>query len=106
MSFSFNFKAADKAAAKAQAEVEVDKVVASQPAHASDKAAALANVGNAIDLLVDDDTKDVSVSMNGYVSFRGEASAPQVTGVAIQCSAHWIDRPAEEDDASSGPVSA
>lgn len=107
MSFSFNFKAADKVAAKAQAETEFDKVVAHQPAHASDKAAALANVGSAIDLVVDDASKDLSVGMNGWVSYAGQPGDPdfQVMGVAVQCSVALIDRsappPAEAEQASA-----
>lgn len=99
MSFSFNFRAANKAAAKAQAEAEFDKVVAGQPVHSRDKAAALANVGNAIDLLVDDSTKDINVGVNGRVSWRGDDTTTplEITGAAVQCSVGLIDRPIEAE---------
>ncbi|UIF87971.1 hypothetical protein [Cupriavidus sp. UYPR2.512] len=68
MSYSFRVLAAGKDEAKAAVEVEFDKVVGSQPVHARDRAAVLANANAVIDLLDDDDAKDVSVTCGGYVS--------------------------------------
>lgn len=110
MSFSFSIRGADKAAAKAAAQVEMDRVVAGQPAHARDRDAALANVGNAIDILADDPTKDVSASVNGWVSWQHGQNHDDadltITGCAIQCSAGLAERPVEAAPESSGPVSA
>lgn len=75
MSYSFQVKAATKAEAKAAVEAEFDKVVENQQTHAQDRDAVLANANAVIDLLVDDETHDVGVSCNGYVSWRGVAGA-------------------------------
>jgi hypothetical protein len=90
MSYSFSLRAADKSAAKAAVEAKFDEVIASQPVHVRDKAAVLANAGAVIDLLVDDDTKDVTVSCNGYVSWNSDQAA--LTGVAVTCSAGYANR--------------
>jgi len=72
MSYSFNVKAANKADAKAAVAVEFENVIASQPVHARDKAAALANADAVIDLLVDEAPAGqvISVSCNGYVGWN------------------------------------
>ncbi|KRQ11924.1 hypothetical protein AOQ73_05815 [Bradyrhizobium pachyrhizi] len=72
MSYSFTVKAATKNEAKAAVAVEFDKVVATQPIHARDKAAALTNANAVIDLLADDapDGHVINVSCNGYVGWR------------------------------------
>jgi hypothetical protein len=69
MSYSFTVKAADKATAKLAVEAEFDRVVAAQPIHIRDKAAALANASAVIDLLMDVPDKHISVSVNGYVGW-------------------------------------
>jgi hypothetical protein len=73
MSYSFSFKADTKDAAKAKAAEEFDRlVVASQPVHARDRDAALANAGALIDLCTDPaDGEELAVSMNGSISTRG-----------------------------------
>lgn len=71
MSYSFSVKAPDKAAAKAAVEKEFERVVSFQPIHERDRAAAMANANAVIDLLVDDPNCHVSVSLSGYVSWRG-----------------------------------
>ena len=78
MSYSFSVKAATKAEAKAAVEAEFDKVVASQPIHARDKAVALANASAVIDLLMDVPAdKLVSVSVNGYVGWMVDQEGKQ-----------------------------
>lgn len=93
MSYSFNVKAATKAEAKAAVEAEFDKVLDNQPEHARDKAAALANANAVIDLLADDETRDVGVSCNGYISWRVEDNAPgPLTGVSVAAQAYHTPR--------------
>lgn len=94
MSYSFNVKAADKAAAKEAVAAKFDEmVVAQQPIHARDRAAVLANANTVIDLLADDDTKDVSVSCNGYVSWStGVEVEPQFNTASVACSASHAAR--------------
>lgn len=79
MSFSFTITGKDKAAAKAAVAVEMDKVVAHQPMHARDRAAVQATADAFIDLLADDESKDVRVSCNGYLSWNGSGTFDPAT---------------------------
>lgn len=108
MSYSFHVKAPNKEAAKIAVLEKFDEIVEQQPVHKRDRKAILVNAGAVIDLLADDDTKDVSVSCNGYVSWYAGDSAPGATGhletaplhtVSVACSASHADR-------SGNPVSA
>ncbi len=65
MSFSFNVREPSKAAAKVKVAEELAKVVAGQPFHEKDQALIQATADAYIDLLGDDDTKDIYVSVNG-----------------------------------------
>jgi hypothetical protein len=90
MSYSFGIKAANKAAAKEAVAAKFDEIVVQQPMHARDYAAILANTNATIDLLADDDTKDIAVSCNGYLSWggTGEVSDASPIGTAsISCTA-------------------
>lgn len=93
MSYSFSIKAPTKADAKTAVEAAYDAMVASQPIHARDRAAALAAANSMIDLLVDDPSMHVAVSVNGYVSWRdvlaGDASNPLV-GASVGTSATLV----------------
>lgn len=93
MSYSFSVQAATKDDAKAAAVKAFDDVVAAQPIHARDRDAALANINAAIDLLVDDPAYHISVSSNGYVSWRenlnAEGSNPLSTA-SISASASLV----------------
>lgn len=94
MSYLFNVKAASKAAAKDAVAVEFDKVVAAQPIHARDRAAMLANASTVIDLLADDDTKDVSVSCSGSVSWTGtgDAAVDPLSAASVSSNAYHSTR--------------
>lgn len=93
MSYSFNVKAADRSAAKSAVEAKFDEVISQQPIHARDRAAVLANASAVIDLLGDDDTKDVSVSCNGYVSWAsGGVDDANFNSTSVACSAGHANR--------------
>ncbi|SCU73478.1 conserved hypothetical protein [Cupriavidus necator] len=96
MSYSFQVKAATKAKTKAAVEAEFEKVLVHQPIHARDKAAALGNANAVIDLLPEDDSNDISVSCNGYVSWYGSHGEDQMavplTGASVSCSAGFVNR--------------
>lgn len=93
MSYSFNVKAANKVDAKTAVAAEFDKVViAIQPVHAHDRAAALANANAAIDLLAEKEGKDISVSVNGFLSWSNKESIPEFNSVGISSSAGYVDR--------------
>lgn len=69
MSYSFQFFAATKDEAKAQLEKEFDNVVAAQPVHAQDRAAAIASAHAFIDLVTLDADKGLQVAVHGSVSY-------------------------------------
>jgi hypothetical protein len=95
MSYSFSVKAATKAEVKeAVAKYFDDQVIAHQPVHARDRAAVLANANAVIDLLGDDETKDIHISCNGYVSWAvaGEQSEVPLTVASITASAGYVNR--------------
>lgn len=103
MSYSFNAQAATKAAALAAVAAKFDETVkASQPIHERDRAAVLANAEAVINLLGDDDTKDVTVSCNGYLSWDGRGTFHQdvapLTSAAVSCAAGYVARPAPAAD--------
>lgn len=97
MSYSYSIRAATKAAAlEAVAAAFDEKVVAHFPIHKRDRAAVLANAEAAVAQLADDDTKDVTVAINGYLSWSGVGdftpdTAP-VSAVGISCAAGLVFR--------------
>jgi hypothetical protein len=95
MSYSFNIKAETKEAAKLAVIAKFDEVVATQPVHAKDRDAVLANANTVIDLLhgnpAVDQSKDISVSVNGYVSWT-LADTQNLNTVSVSSTASYIDR--------------
>lgn len=96
MSYSFSIKAPNKADAKAAVDGAFRAVVDSQPIHARDRDAALAAAGAMIDLLVDAPGMQISVSVNGYVSWRDGRTEADLIGAAVSVSASLValDKPA------------
>lgn len=96
MSYSIQIKAATKAAALALVAVEVDKVIdqQKQTVHTRDRAQILANAEAVVDLLHDDETKDVSVSCNGYLSWMKSAQPEdaEICSASISCHAAHVNR--------------
>lgn len=67
MSFSFSKRAGTKAAAKVAVAAGMDEVLTQQPAHSRDRAAVEATAAAYIDLLDDDESKDIVVTVNGSI---------------------------------------
>jgi len=86
MSYSFSVTGSTKADAIAKVAEELTKVVANQPPHAADQAEAQGAAESFINLLADDDTQDVSVSMHGslWTTDTGILSANVNVTAAIQ----------------------
>lgn len=95
MSYSFNVRAADKAAARAAITAELDKVVAQQPVHAADRAQAEANALAALEILPDPTAdEEISVTTNGWVQWKGLLDQGHtITGVNIGASAWIVTKP-------------
>jgi len=91
MSYSFSVKAATKAEAKTRVTEEFDKVVAAQPDHKHDSKQAQDAAEVFIDLLADDDTKHVSVSVTGSLSWKWDAKQAKVyTGTSVSIYASLL----------------
>lgn len=81
MSYSFSVRAATKAEVKEKVATELAKVVTQQPSHAVDQDQANAAAVGFIDLLRDDETQDVMVSVNG--SLWSTAAGLQQASVSV-----------------------
>lgn len=89
MSYSFSIKANSKELAKQAVKDKFDSdVVTHQPVHEKDRPAVLANANAAIDLLADDIEKDISVSVNGYVTWPGADNSEFSTVSISACASH------------------
>lgn len=89
MSYSFSVKAASKSEAKAAIASELARVVEGQPSHQADQAQAQAAADSFIDILADDSSRDISVSMHGSLSWM--SSHPETyTGVGVNISASLV----------------
>ena len=92
MSYSFNVEAVTKDEAKAAIIAKFDEMMVGQPNHSHDREAAINNANAAIDLLIDDPSKRISVSMNGSIGWRlpGDDEKKEFIGVGISVSAHLL----------------
>lgn len=92
MSYSFGITASTKDEAKAKVAQEFEAILTYQPAHAKDKAQALANADAAIDILRDDETQDIRVSC--YGSLVWSTDPEQIVGVTLHADACLIAKDA------------
>lgn len=92
MSYSFNVRAASKAAAIAAVAAKLDEVAAQQPSHAVDKAQALAAATAFVEVLPEpSDAQDVTVSVNGSVGWTGTWGVDhKLTYAAVGVSAGFV----------------
>nr|WP_316642893.1 hypothetical protein [uncultured Roseateles sp.] len=94
MSYSLSIRGASKVLAMALVAAELEKAAALSIAHQVDKEQALAAADSFVNLLPDDDSKDVVVAMSGGLS--GQWSGVQlerVSGVSFSVQASLVDRP-------------
>lgn len=92
MSYSFVIRAANKDAAIIAVGAELEKVVKNWEQHKHDAVQAL-NAANAqINLLADDNSKDIQVSCNGYLSIETVGGAVKITSAGVGCTASLANR--------------
>lgn len=88
MSYSFTVTGSNKSDALNKVGEEFDKVVVTQPVHAKDKDAVIANASAVVGLLLDDPAKDIVVSLTGSVGWNtlvnGDA---ELTSASVSASA-------------------
>lgn len=93
MSYSMSIRAATKDEAKQKLADDFAKVVEAQPSHSFDQESALAVASQFIDLLPNDEEKDVSVTLSGSLSGEWEGSdIKSVKGVAVSVTAVLVDK--------------
>lgn len=96
MSYSFALRATSKAEALLAIRIKLDEVVAQQPVHQADCQQAMQVAETMVALLPDDDSRDVAVTMNGYVSGNWNGVAlVELSSVSIGCTAGLIQRNTE-----------
>jgi hypothetical protein len=100
MSYSFDFTVATKAEAKDRVATEFDTIVSVQPVHKRDRNAALAATHTFIDMLADNDTKDIRVNVHGSVSYPWsadmDAEAAPLSQASVGVSAWHVPKAASE----------
>lgn len=97
MSYSFGLRAANKAALLALVSAKMDEIAAQQVCHERDKAAALATAEAFTGQLTDDESRDVSITMSGFLSGQWEGSdVTRVTAANVSVSVGFADRPSPE----------
>ncbi len=99
MSYSLKLRAVSKLALIAAVAAQLDEIAVQQPPHEKDKGAANAAAAACINVLPDDETKDVEIAMGGSINTRlcGPASEmTTVTGASVSVSAYLVDRPATD----------
>lgn len=90
MSYSFSVKANTREEAKAKVAEQLTGVVAGQPSHSADMKQAQAAADAFIDLLGEDDSKEVLVNMSGSLSWEWvDGTVTEITGANINVSA-WL----------------
>lgn len=92
MSYSFNARAATKAEAMKSIVVELDKVVALQPVHGADRDQAQAAAEAFLGVITEDVTKDVYVSVSGWVGWDGKRDEHSLTSASVNVSVSLIDK--------------
>lgn len=90
MSYSFNIKADTKEHAVDMVRARMRQVSEQQPVHNKDDLHVVATAKTFIDMLQDDDARDVQVSVNGSISTT-EGGAQSI---AVSLSAHLVNRQA------------
>lgn len=88
MSYSFTAKGVTKAAAFNDAAAKFDAIVTQQPVHEADRAAVMANVSAAVDLLREPgEGEEVRVNANGYLSWNAGVADEAFNTVSVNASA-------------------
>lgn len=92
MSFSFSVVAASKGEAKANVAEQMATVIAAQSIHAKDEAHVKATVESSLDLIADDETRDVSVYVVGSLSWEGQLGSETIVGSSISVNSNLKGR--------------
>lgn len=100
MSYSFQIRAANKAEAKEKVALQLAAVVQQQVSHQVDVEQARAAANAFIDLVHDDESMDVSVSMNGSMGWRGTLGQEGCvfTSAGVGINAYLVPREAPKAD--------
>ena len=92
MSYSFTVQAGSKAEAKEQVTTELSKLVEQQPDHKADREQALVAAQSFIDILPDDNEKDIAVRVAGHLSSTGTDASAGITSASVSVSAELVTK--------------
>lgn len=92
MSYSVSVKGATKTEAKQNLALQLAGVLEAQSAHSADMDQAAAAANAFIDILPDDETQDVSVSVSGSIGWKGELGAHTITSASVNIGAILIPK--------------
>lgn len=87
MSYSFSVRASTKAEAKQKVADKLAEVVTAQPTHKADIVQAQAAADAFIALLDDDESRDVTVAVNGWLSWSGTTEPQVFSGACVGVTA-------------------
>lgn len=84
MSYSFQLRAATKTALIDAVAAKMDEIVGQQACHTIDRAQAIAAATSFVQLLPDDASQDVSITMSGYVAGEwAQNELSRLTGASV-----------------------
>lgn len=93
MSYSFGIREATKALAILAVMTKMEETARDQPVHAADKQQAIESATAFINVLPDDDTMDVSVTMSGSLAGVWEGNTiTRISGSAVSVYANLVTR--------------
>ena len=96
MSYSFQVRGATKAAVKLLVAAKLVEAVAAQACHERDQAQAQAAADAFIDLVVDDETKDIAVACSGSLTGQWkDTDVVRIEGASFSVHASLLNRPTE-----------
>ena len=94
MSYSFTVKAPTKAEAKVAVAAKLEEVVAQQTVHGHDCAQALSAAEAFIDIVEDNDTMDIQVSVSGSLGWRvlNDDALGKFNSVSVSIGVYFVTR--------------
>lgn len=94
MSYSISANGASKAEVKKALSAQLAEVAGRDVAHAADINQAEAAANSFIDVLPEDESKDIAVSVSGNISWSGQLCEHTITGSGVNIYAGFVPKAA------------
>lgn len=92
MSYSISVKGGTKAEALHNVRMQFREILHGQPIHTKDHDQAVAAAEAMINVLADDDTKEVRVQISGSLSWQGDTGKERISSANVSASAGLWDK--------------